>query len=252
MSIVKLSLATPSGANVQKGILWALVAVVVTHLAAFGIEPELLLRRDLMNLVRPRNLAISAMGLGVAGVAHRWDDDLAGEVGDVRPLNKVLDLGNLYGSSTLSLTITSGMWGLAKVTGLSRGEAVFSDLLRAILLANVVVTPIKFVAQRERPDGSDNLSFPSGHTANAFAMTAVLTRRYGPRFALPLYAFTAAVPLARIDRDRHFFSDVVAGAILGTVAGYAVTLRTFDGATPLRIQPRYGGGFLMIKASLHY
>ena len=31
---------------------------------------------------------------------------------------------------------------------------------------------------------------------------------------MPLYAFTAAVPVARIDRNRHFFSDVVAGSIL--------------------------------------
>ena len=40
---------------------------------------------------------------------------------------------------------------------------------------------------------------------------------------IPLYGFTAMVPVARIHGRRHFFSDVVGGAILGTVVGYAVT-----------------------------
>ena len=229
-----------------------LIALISTNASAFGAEDGPLLRRDLMNLTHPQNLVISTLGLGVAGIAHRWDDDLAGGVGDIRVLDEVLDLGNLYGSSTLSLTFTAGMWGLAKITGVSRGEAIFSDLVRAILLANVVVTPIKFLAQRERPDGSNRLSFPSGHSANAFAMTTVLARRYGPKLAMPLYALTAVVPAARIDRNRHFFSDVVAGSILGVVAGYAVTLRTSDDETPLMIRPSYGGRSLSVEASLRY
>ncbi len=233
-----------------------IVLMLITLLSAtdtsFGAEDGPLLRRDLMNLLRPQNIAISMVGLGVAGVAHSWDDDFAGEVGDTKVINEMLDLGNLYGSSTLSLAFTSGMWGLAKVTGVSRGEAIFSDLVRAILLANVVVTPIKFLTQRQRPDGSNRLSFPSGHSANAFAMTAVLARRYGPRLAMPLYVFTVMVPVARIDRNRHYFSDVVAGSILGTVAGYAVTLRTSGVETPLTIQPSYDGRSLSIEVSLRY
>ena len=224
----------------ERHIVLMLITLLSATVGAFGAEDGPLLRRDLMNLLRPQNIAISIVGLGVAGVAHSWDDDLAGEVGDAKVISEMLDLGNLYGSSRLSLAFTSGMWGLAKVTGVSNGEAIFSDLVRAILLANVVVTPIKFIAQRERPDGSNRLSFPSGHSANAFAMTTVLARRYGPKLAMPLYALTAVVPAARIDRNRHFFSDVIAGSILGVVAGYAVTLSTSDDETPLMFRPSYG------------
>ena len=133
-----------------------------------------------------------------------------------------------------------------------RAEAVFSDMVRAIILANVVVTPIKFLAQRERPDGSNNLSFPSGHSATAFAMTAVLARRYGAKLAVPLYVFTAMVPVARIDHGRHFFSDVVAGSIFGTAAGYAVTLERLEGKRLVTVRPRYRGSSFSIAAVLQY
>jgi membrane-associated phospholipid phosphatase len=115
------------------------------------------------------------------------------------------------------------MWTAARLTGSERLRPVASEVLRAVTLANLLVSPFKFSLARERPDRSNGLSFPSGHSANAFALTAVLTRRYGWRLGVPLYAFTSIVPMARIRDDKHFFSDVVGGAILGTIAGWAVT-----------------------------
>jgi membrane-associated phospholipid phosphatase len=59
--------------------------------------------------------------------------------------------------------------------------------------------------------------------ANTFAIAGVLNRRYGPRVGIPLYLLGVFVGAGRIEDDRHFLSDVVAGAALGTIVGYSVT-----------------------------
>jgi len=47
------------------------------------------------------------------------------------------------------------------------------------------VQALTFTVQRTRPDGSDNSSFPSGHSASAFATTGVLQHHYGWKVGVP-------------------------------------------------------------------
>lgn len=65
-------------------------------------------------------------------------------------------------------------------------------------------------------------SFPSGHTAAAFAVAYVLSKRY-PRLALPFYAVAALIGAARVYLGSHYPTDVLAGAVVGVIAGYLVT-----------------------------
>lgn len=162
----------------------------------------------------------------------------------------MLDLANIYGSSTYSLASVFSVWGLARVGGQKELQTVASEVLRGLVLANALVSPLKLTVGRQRPDGSNNFSFPSGHSANAFAMTAVLGRRYGWRVGVPLYVFTAAVPVARIHHRRHFFSDVVAGSALGTIAGFAVTRPEQE--RPLAWMPVYTRAGWGVRAQWSY
>lgn len=69
-----------------------------------------------------------------------------------------------------------------------------------------------------RPDGSDTQSFPSRHTAVAFAAARFLDRRYGQDFAgyRPwVYAAAAMTGVASVQAQRHRWGDVVAGGALG-------------------------------------
>jgi len=74
-----------------------------------------------------------------------------------------------------------------------------------------------------RPDGSDNKSFPSAHTAVAFAAVRYMDKRYGAEVAeyRPLlYAAAALTGVARVEADKHHWRDVVAGGALGWGAAH--------------------------------
>ena len=77
-----------------------------------------------------------------------------------------------------------------------------------------------------RPDGSNDHSFPSGHTATAFMTATMLTKEYGhksPWIGIGAYLVATATGLMRMANNKHWLSDVLAGAgigILSTETGY--------------------------------
>ena len=96
----------------------------------------------------------------------------------------------------------------------------------SLLLASAVVMPTKHLVKEERPYHSNKLSFPSGHTAFAFASAQFMYREYkDTNFWLGVsgYSFAVFTCIYRMLNDKHWFSDVVAGAgigILSTEASY--------------------------------
>ncbi len=75
---------------------------------------------------------------------------------------------------------------------------------------------LKSLIAADRPDHSGNDSFPSGHTAVAFASARFLQKRYGNDMnPWALYGAAALTGLARIRADKHYWRDTVAGAALG-------------------------------------
>ncbi len=82
---------------------------------------------------------------------------------------------------------------------------------------------LKHIVKKERPDGSDNKSFPSNHTAAAFAGAAFLQRRYGWKYGIPAYAVSACVACGRVYAKKHDFWDVLAGAAIGVGCAYIYT-----------------------------
>jgi membrane-associated phospholipid phosphatase len=62
--------------------------------------------------------------------------------------------------------------------------------------------------------GGSGASFPSGHACGAFALASVLTLYY-PRWRWLFCTYGVLVALARVQLDRHFFSDVIAGGVIG-------------------------------------
>jgi len=111
--------------------------------------------------------------------------------------------------------------------------------LESFLLTQGIVTGMKYVTGRNRPEdtndafdfegptkGDVNASFPSGHAGSAFAVASVLSETYGEDNPwVPYLAYTVATgaALARVDDNRHWFSDVFVGGAIGYFVGQTVT-----------------------------
>ncbi len=96
-------------------------------------------------------------------------------------------------------------------------------LSTAFLGTGLVTYGMKELIGRKRPldETVGNPAFPSGHTSLAFSSATILGYRY-PKWRVPLYLGAALVGFSRIYLGRHYASDVVAGATLGTAVGMLV------------------------------
>ena len=129
--------------------------------------------------------------------------------------------------------------GLPAVQGDWKGtkQAAFS------LGATYAVTAgLKRVIDEERPDESDDKSFPSGHTSSSFAAAATLHKRHGWEIGVPAHVVAAFVGVARVKADKHFVHDVIAGAVIGEAAGWLLTDRKNDKVQWLPWGDPNGGG----------
>lgn len=171
--------------------------------------------------------------LAVVGTAAIIDRPLRKEMlrhhGNNRFMRDVERFGAEY-----SLGILGGFYLAGVATDNDKAVNVAQDGLAASIVASGIVTPVlKIATGRSRPNRnqgyndfrpfSGSMSFPSGHTTQAFAVASVISAHYDNLLVDTVaYGVAAAAGLARTYHDAHFASDVVAGAIIGTLVGQAV------------------------------
>ncbi|NPD81784.1 phosphatase PAP2 family protein [Prevotella sp. PINT] len=106
------------------------------------------------------------------------------------------------------------------------GRSDLPRFLTSAAVSNVImagaVTAAKHTFKAQRPDHSDNKSFPSGHAAVAFTAATILHKEYGatrsPWFSLGGYALAAGTSMLRVAHNRHRAGDVAAGAGIGILS----------------------------------
>jgi membrane-associated phospholipid phosphatase len=142
---------------------------------------------------------------------HRWRgfDSLGKEAG------KSQYIGPAIGVSFL----------LSRTTKNTKAKKFTYSLAQGFIVSNVVYGSVKKMVGRQRPDDTNHVSFPSGHTANAFMVASVASHHYGWKAGLPAYAFATYIGSSRLKSRKHFLTDVVAGATLGYIVGRTVTRR---------------------------
>ena len=94
---------------------------------------------------------------------------------------------------------------------------------KGFLLTEAVTYGLKLSVNKQRPDRSDNNSFPSGHTSTTFHSASFIHRRYGFKYSLPAYAIAGFAAASRIDAEKHDMLDLVAGAVIGIGSTYLFT-----------------------------
>lgn len=89
------------------------------------------------------------------------------------------------------------------------------QFLKGLVTAEAVTYGLKLVVNKQRPDLSNNNSFPSGHTATTFQSASFIHKRYGFVNSIPAYALAGYTAFSRINAKKHDGLDILAGAAIG-------------------------------------
>ncbi|MEE2637326.1 MAG: phosphatase PAP2 family protein [Acidobacteriota bacterium] len=154
-----------------------------------------------------------AGALAVYPVDMEISDHLIGEAAAVGHAGHAIG----HPMTTVASVLTSVV--AAQYTQNRRFRGFAYTLAQAQILDSTLKYVLKGSISRTRPSGENDNSFPSGHTSTTLTLATVAASYYGYRVAIPAYAAAAFVGLSRLERGKHFPSDIVFGATLGYIAG---------------------------------
>lgn len=178
----------------------------------------------LILLLLPALLPLSAQNWDINTV-HRinsWDGKF------IRNYNKVISRSEPYVAVGVPVAMALAAW-IKDDRDLLK-DAVYVGT--SVAGAFAVTYGLKYIVGRDRPyerypdrvhpySLEDSPSFPSGHTATAFALATSLSIRYPKWYVIaPTALWACSVGISRMNEGVHYPSDVLAGAALG--AGFAV------------------------------
>lgn len=222
--------------GLQQGIPMSREPVRSFHLTTAGVTVPLVL------------IGIGAAGLSTNSLIYKLNHNTAHEIREDYPrFHTSLD-------DYLKFAPAVATVGLEAVGVQGRHTAAQTAVISAISLSLAFGSTevVKRITKETRPDGSDNLSFPSGHTAAAFASAELMRLEFKdthPVLAWSGYMAAVATGAMRMLKQRHFTGDVAAGAgfgILSTEAAYLVypvVQRVFspkrDAAPKMTLLPQY-------------
>ncbi len=210
------------------------------------------LARDLDHLASRESLRLLLAGGGLALAVHGDENpDNVEALLDRPAFDGGVDAGNTYGNGALLAGSALALFAAGTALGESNLRGAGGAMARSLVYTGVMVTALKMGVQRTRPDGG-GWSFPSGHTAAAFAVAPVLAHRFGPVAAIPAYVLAFGTGLGRMEDRRHYLSDVLAGAAIGLAVGRAVVASDESVAPRIASGPEFGIGPDGAQVTLHF
>lgn len=199
------------------------------------------LGRGVVGVVSRESLVPVLVGGAVTSAGAPLDGDVRAYFAERRRFKALGDFADSLGRPIVLAPLSGALYGVGRLAHGQRFRDATYDIGEAFLVNAVWTTAIKYPAHRQRPGNGNHLSFPSGHTSNAFAWATVAAHHYGWKLGVPSFLVAGAIGLGRIEKDAHWLTDVLAGATLGIVVGRTVVRR--DGeplkppATSFSIQP---------------
>ena len=141
---------------------------------------------------------------------------------------KVSHFGDMYGGYWAHWIIWSSILGTSILDKEKNNLSEKLEFSTLAMITNGVITELmKRSFGRVRPNGGCCKSFPSAHTSHSFTVATIADELYGNEVGLVAYCLAALVATSRIHDNKHYLSDVIFGAGLGTAVGrgFALTYR---------------------------
>lgn len=130
-------------------------------------------------------------------------------------------VGDIGGNPGLHFAVAGAIYFTSLYRDDVRNYEVSKALINALAINGLATIAMKGIVRSESPNGDDS-GWPSGHTSSTFCLATVMYQAYGPWVGVPLFAFATYVGYERVDAMNHDFNDVISGALIGIVIGYAV------------------------------
>lgn len=168
-------------------------------------------------------LAGTAATVGVLIFEDQIIDPTQEDFVEDRPLGKWSKFGDYAGQMVPNGLYSIGQ-AIAGATGDSKGYSRSLGMLKATAYAGSVTTVLKYTIREPRPDNrKDRNSFPSGHTTMAFAFGGYVFEEHGWEWGVPALAVSLFSGASRINDNRHYLHDVLAGATIGLAYGIGIS-----------------------------
>ncbi len=135
--------------------------------------------------------------------------------------------GEYYGQAVYHMAAAVLLYDFGRVKSHPNLRSFGSDLFRAHMINGVITLSMKGIVHRKRPNGGP-YSYPSGHTSSAFTTAGVVYEHFGKYYGIPALALATYVGFSRLQENKHYFSDVVAGAIIGSYVGFRIVRKPED------------------------
>jgi membrane-associated phospholipid phosphatase len=156
------------------------------------------------------------------------------------------EYGDGMGHATLPIAASIALIAVGRLGRAWSVESFGSDLLRAQAITGILTRSMKKAINRTRSDGG-TYSYPSGHTSTAFTVAGVVYKDLGPTWGIPALVAASYVGFSRLQENKHYLSDVVAGAVLGSYISLKISGRHRQDAgyhiVPVAGSRRYGISF---------
>ena len=184
---------------------------------SFRDFPRALAYNFTKGLFSQENIKPLVIGSAATVVVVPFDDEISeGLQGSASGLG---DVGDVIGRPSVVGAATGVLILATPFIDNQRYRAFAFSLGQAWILNNALAEAIKASVSRTRPDGTDDHSFPSGHTSSSFAWASVAAHYYGKKVGIPAYIVASLIGVSRLERGGHFPSDVVFGATIGLISG---------------------------------
>jgi membrane-associated phospholipid phosphatase len=139
--------------------------------------------------------------------------------------DRLFSFGATMGQAAIPVAASVLCMSIGRLDHSGKAETFGSRLLRAQAINGILTLSMKGTINRIRPNGHP-FSYPSGHTSVVFTTAAVIEHDFGPKAGIPAFLAAGYVALSRMQGNKHYLSDVIAGGMLGSYIGFKVSGRT--------------------------
>ena len=181
---------------------------------------------NFLALFSKKNVVPLMIGGAASGILAPFDSDIRGHLGKDNESSTIGKIGAVMGGPAVVLPTVAGLLIAGNNSKNDRFHSFSYSLAQATALEQALVNGLKYAVGRPRPDESNNRSFPSGHAATSFMAAAVLQHYYGTKAGVISYSAATFITLSRARENKHWATDLTAGAVLGYIIGSSVCRRT--------------------------